>query len=281
MLRVTVLGSGSQGNSILVDGSEGSVLVDAGFGPRLLARRFRLVDRRPDRVSALLLTHEHSDHASGVRAACARWNWPVHAVSDTLQALAQLPDGCPPDAVAMTFNRVTSVCGFDVTPIAVPHDARACAALVHTDQRSGARVGIALDLGHVPNHLPEALARCDLLVVESNHDERMLANGPYPWQLKQRVGGMLGHLSNGAAASLIAGVAHPALRGVVLAHLSETNNTPLLALQRTRDALRRVGWRSDNLWAATQSVPCGPVGADGARHSMQMSHRATQLALEF
>ena len=76
-------------------------------------------------------------------------------------------------------------------------------------------------------------------------------------------------------------MAHPALRGVVLAHLSETNNTPLLALQRTRDALRRVGWRSDNLWAATQSVPCGPVGADGARHSMQMSHRATQLALEF
>jgi phosphoribosyl 1,2-cyclic phosphodiesterase len=277
MLRVTVLGSGSRGNAILVDGSEGSVLVDCGFGPRLLARRFALADRQPDHVGALLLTHEHTDHASGARAASTRWSWPVLAVAETLDAITQSPEGGPSTTVTMSFTQATVACGLEITPVPVPHDARACAALVLTDRRSGARLGIAMDLGHVPAHLVTALAHCDLLVVESNHDERMLAEGPYPWPLKQRVGGGLGHLSNGAAAGLIAGLAHRNLRGVLLAHLSETNNTPSLALQRTRDALRRVGWRRDSVWAATQSVPCGPIGADGTRHSSA----ATQLALEF
>jgi phosphoribosyl 1,2-cyclic phosphodiesterase len=279
MLRVTSLGSGSQGNSLLVEGTEGSVLVDAGFSPRRLARRFALVNRRPDLVGALLLTHEHSDHVSGAHAASTRWKWPVLAVDKTFEALDDASMGQPREPVTMMFDRTMSVCGLDVLPVPVPHDSRTCAALVITDRKSGARLGIAMDLGHVPAHLPSALAHCDLLVVESNHDERMLVNGPYPWQLKQRVGGMLGHLSNGAAASVLASVAHRGLRGVMLAHLSQTNNTPTLALQRTRAALRRAGWRSDSLWAATQSVPCGPIGADGSRHAVAPA--ATQLTLEF
>lgn len=271
MLRVTVLGSGSQGNAILVDGSEGSVLVDVGFGPKVLARRLRLADRRPERIGALILTHEHTDHACGARAANARWHWPVHAVQPTLDALRESPEGSPLETVALQFSITTQVCGMDVTAIAVPHDARACAALVLTDRVSGSRVGIALDLGHVPSHLPAALARCDLLVVESNHDERMLARGPYPWSLKQRIAGPLGHLSNGAAASLLAGVSHKGLRGVILAHLSQTNNTPETALSRTREALRRAGWHRDSLWAAAQAVPCGPIGADGAAHRAEVA----------
>lgn len=266
MLNVTVLGSGSGGNAILIDGTEGSVLVDAGFGPRLLARRLKLVERRPEQIGALLLTHEHLDHACGAVRASTRWQWPVHAVRETLVALGATADGCPANTTALCFDQTSTVCGLDVTAIRVPHDARACAAFVVTDRASGARVGIALDLGHVPERLPKALERCDLLVVESNHDERMLAQGPYPWPLKQRIGGMLGHLSNGAAAALLAGIAHQGLRGVILAHLSQTNNTPTLALIRARDALRRAGWRREGLWAASQTVPCGPIGADGASY---------------
>lgn len=278
MLRVTVLGSGSRGNAILVDGTAGSVLVDAGFGPRALAKRFALADRRPEQVRALLLTHEHTDHASGAAAACARWQWPVHALPDTLDALKTSAEGAP----ALTVPLATGVCtdnvaGFGVECVSVPHDARACVAIVLTDQASGARIGIALDVGHVRETLPAALARCDLLVVESNHDERMLASGPYPWSLKQRIGGELGHLSNGAAASLIAGVAHRGLRGVILAHLSETNNTPETALARTREALRRAGWTRDALWAARQGVPSASVSADGSLHG----EFATQLTLGF
>ncbi len=278
MLRVTVLGSGSRGNAILIDGSRGSVLIDAGFGVRSLARRFAAVDRRPEQVGALLLTHEHVDHASGATASSSRWRWPVYAPAESLDAMQQMPGGVPASAVALTIGTpLPDVAGFEVATVTVPHDAAACVAYVLTDIASGARVGVTLDSGHVTEALPVALARCDLLVLESNHDERMLAEGPYPWPLKQRIAGKSGHLSNGACAALLADVAHVGLRGVMLAHLSETNNTPAIAIARTREALRRAGWRRDALWAAAQSVPSGPVGLSGAtEHGV-----AAQLSLGF
>ncbi len=267
MLRVTVLGSGSGGNAILVDDSNGSVLVDVGFGRRTLERRFKLADRRPQDVQAVLLTHEHLDHAGGATAASARWQWPVLALPTTLKALGPVADGAAPALHApLSFDQSHDVAGFTVSCTPVPHDAHSCAAMVLTDQASGARLGIALDLGHVPSHLPTALADCDLLVIESNHDERMLATGPYPWPLKQRVGGPLGHLSNRAAGELLARLTHRGLRGVILAHLSETNNTPATAIACARAALRRAGWRRDSLWAAAQGSPCGPLSAQGALH---------------
>ena len=180
MLRITVLGSGSRGNAILVDGTEGTLLIDAGFSARALMKRMAAVGRRPDQVSALLLTHEHTDHASGAVAACARWAWPLHATIGTLDAMRQMPAGCPANAASLSTTTTARLHGFDVQAVPVPHDARECAALVLTDRQSGMRVGIAMDLGHVPTALPEAFERLDLLVVESNHDERLLADGPYP-----------------------------------------------------------------------------------------------------
>lgn len=263
-MRVTVLGSGSRGNAILIDGTDGAVLIDAGFGRRTLARRFALAERKAEEVCALLLTHEHVDHASGATAACERWQWPLFAHAETMSALSAMTGGLPARHHLLCTSAQTSIAGFDVTSVPVPHDARLCSAFVLTDRRSGARVGVALDLGHVPEHLPVALAHCDLLVVESNHDERMLAQGPYPWSLKRRVGGPTGHLSNGATAGLLAAVAHRGLRGVVLAHLSETNNRPTTALERSRVALRRAGWRRDDLFAAVQGSPSCPLSLAGA-----------------
>lgn len=263
MLRVTVLGSGSRGNAILVDGTEGTLLVDAGFSARTIMKRMAAIGRRPDQVSALVLTHEHTDHASGASAACARWTWPLYATNGTLDAMRDMASGCPSAAASLSTACATKVHGFDITAVPVPHDARECAALVLTDRQSGLRVGIAMDLGHVPEALPDAFERLDLLVVESNHDERLLADGPYPWPLKQRIGGQLGHLSNGAAASFAASCAHRGLRGVILAHLSETNNTPENAIVRTRDAMRRSGWRGESLWAAHQTTACGPIAPQG------------------
>jgi phosphoribosyl 1,2-cyclic phosphodiesterase len=263
MLRVTVLGSGSRGNAILVDGTDGGLLVDAGFGPRALAKRLHAIGRRPEEITSLLLTHEHTDHACGAVDACRKWGWTLRATPGTLAALADSPGGCDVSTSPLPCDGATAFDGWRVDVTRVPHDARECSAFVLTDRTSGTRVGIALDLGHVPAALPPAFTRLDLLVVESNHDERLLVDGPYPWMLKQRVGGDLGHLSNGAAAAFIAGCAHRGLRGVLLAHLSATNNTPEHALARTRDALRRAGWRRDALWAAHQVTPCGPVGMDG------------------
>ena len=263
MLRVTVLGSGSRGNAIVVDGTEGTLLIDAGFSARSLAKRLLAADRRPEQLTSLVLTHEHTDHACGAATVCAKWKLPLHATLGTIEALRDSADGTTANATPLSTTDTSYVDGFDVRAIPVPHDARECAALVITDRRSGARVGVALDLGHVPLALPDAFAKLDLLVVESNHDEQLLANGPYPWSLKQRIGGELGHLSNGAAAAFAASCAHRGLRGVMLAHLSETNNTPEHALVRMRDALRRVGWRSDALWAAHQRDACGPIGLHG------------------
>jgi phosphoribosyl 1,2-cyclic phosphodiesterase len=263
MLRVTVLGSGSRGNAILVDGTEGTLLIDAGFSARSLAKRLLAADRRAEQLTSLVLTHEHTDHACGAAAVCAKWKLPLHATAGTIAALRESADGVTAQATPLSATHATHVDGFDVRAIPVPHDARECAALVITDRRSGARVGVALDLGHVPLGLPDAFAKLDLLVVESNHDEQLLANGPYPWSLKQRIGGELGHLSNRAAAAFGAACAHRGLRGVLLAHLSETNNTPAHAMVSMRDAMRRAGWRSDALWAAHQRDACGPVGLQG------------------
>jgi phosphoribosyl 1,2-cyclic phosphodiesterase len=287
MLRVTVLGSGSRGNAILIDGTDGAVLVDAGFGPRSLVRRLNAAGRRPEEIHALLLTHEHTDHASGAAAACARWGWPLYGSAGTLDALdsgSRTGTGTdvPPAAPALAAHAFleagpTVVGGFLVESTGVPHDARDCRALVLTDIRSGARAGVAMDVGRVPEALPVAFERLDLMVVESNHDEQMLARGPYPWSLKQRISGGLGHLSNGATAAFVSGCVHPGLRGVLLTHLSETNNLPALALERTGDALRRAGWRRDALWAASQQAPLPPMASTGDAAWLV---RASQLALE-
>ncbi|WP_373062682.1 MBL fold metallo-hydrolase [Gemmatimonas sp.] len=277
MLRVTVLGSGSRGNAILIDGTDGAVLVDAGFGPRSLVRRLNAAGRRPEEIGAVLLTHEHTDHASGAAAASARWGWPVYGSAGTLDALGsgRSADARPSDTRAFVDDGVTTVGGFLVETTKVPHDARDCRALVVTDTRSGARVGIAMDVGRVPDALPVAFERLDLIVIESNHDEQMLARGPYPWSLKQRISGGLGHLSNGAAAAFVSGCVHRGLRGVLLTHLSETNNQPTLAVERTREALRRAGWSRDALSAASQQVPLPPMASTGEAawlvHASQLS----------
>ena len=275
-MRVTVLGTGSRGNAILVDGTEGSVLVDVGFGRRALEHRFIAASREPAEVGAVLLTHEHTDHACGARAASTRWGWPIVAVAQTHAALVAQPGSAPAHTGLLSFREATNICGFDVECVLVPHDARACAALRLTDRASGARLGVAMDLGHVPDRLPVLLEHCDVLIVESNHDAEMLANGPYPASLKRRIAGRLGHLSNRTAASLIARVAHRGLRAVVLAHLSETNNTPATALECARAALRKGGHSIDALHASAQDLTCGPLHIVGgaARHS-----HATQLSL--
>jgi phosphoribosyl 1,2-cyclic phosphodiesterase len=276
MLRVTVLGSGSRGNAILIDGTDGAVLVDAGFGPRSLARRLKEAGRRPEEITALLLTHEHTDHASGASTACARWGWPLYGSTGTIEALGAGTGALA--AHAFLDTGPTLVGGFLVETTAVPHDARDCRALVLTDIRSGARAGVAMDVGRVPEELPVAFERLDLIVVESNHDEQMLARGPYPWSLKQRISGGLGHLSNGAAAAFVSGCAHRGLRGVLLTHLSETNNLPALAIERTRDALRRAGWSRDALSAASQQAPIPPMTSTGEAAWLV---RASQLSLGF
>jgi len=272
-MRVSVLGSGSRGNAILVESGATRVLVDAGFGPRALATRLRAVGCVPESITGLVLTHEHVDHASGALSACARWGWPLFATAGTLAAL---PEAMVP-VRTIRHGQPWSIGDLGGESVAVPHDAADCAALVFEDRHTGARAGIALDLGHVPAHLPGAFARLDLLVIEANHDEPQLMAGPYPWALKQRIVGDRGHLSNTAAAAFVASCAHVGLRGVLLAHLSETNNSPSLAVETVRAALQHRGrWGAHaSVIAAHQRHPVGPMtaSADATAGAVQMELR--------
>jgi phosphoribosyl 1,2-cyclic phosphodiesterase len=257
-VRVTVLGSGSRGNAVVVESGGQRVLVDAGFSPRALARRLAAARMAPESIDALLLTHEHTDHACGAADAVTRWQWPVLATAGTLAALPAL--SAPPFAV-LTPGVPVAIGALSVAALPIAHDAREPAALVFTDTHSGARGAVALDLGRVPDGFAQALGPLDVFVLESNHDTQRLAEGPYPAMLKRRISSGAGHLSNAQAAGLLAACAAVGLGSVILAHLSETNNTPELALGATRTALRGARSRGHALHVALQGEVLHPVSA--------------------
>ena len=256
MTRVVPLGSGSSGNATLVTFGSKRILIDAGLSARELALRLAGTGTDPGSLDAILLSHEHHDHARGLERFAVRHKVPVFSTPETLAALNLAPmhlgawhpfePGVPFDA-----NGVT------VDPFAVPHDAVNPVGFVL--EADGVRVGIATDLGHATTLVVERLRGCHVLVVEANHDDDMLVRGPYPWALKQRIGGRLGHLSNGEAATLIAAAAEADCQAVILAHLSENNNTATLARTAVAGALSRTGRTRYAMRVAAGRTPTAAV----------------------
>jgi phosphoribosyl 1,2-cyclic phosphodiesterase len=258
-MRVIPLGSGSRGNATLVEFEQtgrlfGStrLLVDAGISARELTRRLALVDVAPQTIDAILLSHEHDDHSRGAERFSRKHGVPVLCSMATLDALDLSPSHFS-RWDPLVAGRPVSVAGISVEAFAVPHDAADPVGFVLTDH--GRRFGIATDLGHATPPVVERLRGCDVLMIESNHDDRMLHEGPYPWRLKQRVAGRLGHLSNREAAELLRHVVDRACRVVVLAHLSEKNNTRQLA---RRSAAAVVGGGRE-IHVAAADEPSEPI----------------------
>ena len=275
-MRVHILGSGSEGNAILLESEKQRILVDAGFGVRELARRLRSVDVEPETVTALIVTHEHQDHVRGAGAAARRYHWPVFATAGTLKRQkpgtgdrgrgtgeATMPISLSIESVPAATRKkkivkhvvntqdVVELEDFQLKFVKAPHDAREPVALIATTKSTGERVGIAYDLGHLTERFIHYFADVDVLILESNHDGAMLRTGPYPWSLKQRVAGPNGHLSNAEAALMARSCVHRGLRHLVLCHLSQVNNRPEIALKTMRSALRGSGFRG-SLQAAPQ-----------------------------
>ena len=238
MVRVVPLGSGSTGNATLVSFGARRLLVDAGLSARDLALRLDAIGVPPASLDAILLTHEHHDHARGLERFAFKHRVPVFTTPEALAAL-DLSPRLVGDWHAFEPGGAFSVGEVRVEPFSVPHDAENPVAFVLTGD--GVRVGIATDMGHVTTLAIERLKGCHVLLVEANHDDDMLVRGPYPWALKQRIGGRLGHLSNIEAAALLTAVADDACRAVILAHLSERNNTPALARRAASAALASAG----------------------------------------
>lgn len=258
-MRFCTLASGSKANATLVDVGSTRLLIDCGLGPRILARRLAEIGVAPSSISAVVVTHEHTDHVKGLVQAVAKWHWPVIATRGTLQGVRDLPTD---RQLPLTYGTARTVGECVVELVAVPHDASQPAAVVVTASGTGARIGVATDLGHVPDGLSAAFERLDFLVFESNHDEEMLRNGPYPPFLQDRIACDTGHLSNRQTGALLQRVAHKGLRQVLLAHLSQHNNEPAVALRAAQGALRQTAFKGVVACAA-QDVVTHPGGAHG------------------
>lgn len=228
-MRICVLGSGSAGNAILVEAPKGYLLVDAGFSWREIKARARRAGFDLRGIDALILTHEHADHTRGLPTLYRRGTTVV-ASPGTLRALGHR------FRRAVPLNGDLELLGLRIHAFPVPHDAAEPRGLTLTS--GGSRVGIATDLGEVTHLVMEELSGCKALVFEANHDLEMLLSGPYPWALKLRILGPLGHLSNDAAGEALAGLAD-SVSAVFIAHLSQENNRPGLALETVARYLGR------------------------------------------
>jgi phosphoribosyl 1,2-cyclic phosphodiesterase len=237
-VQVWSLGSGSNGNAYLVRSRDTLVLVDCGLALRTLRDRLAGLGWAPEALSAVLVSHEHSDHIGGVPALVRRHRVPVFVTAGTLRAAAaRLPAAAPLHAVAADVP--FSIGDLQVRPFAVPHDAAEPVCYELSSPR--ARTIIVTDLGHVPPLVQNRLRETDLLVLEFNHDATQLAQGPYHAALKRRIASPVGHLSNGDAAACLAGALSSAHQAVWLAHLSEVNNSLRRAGEAARAAARAAG----------------------------------------
>ena len=254
-VRLTVLGSGSRGNAILVESGPDALLVDAGFSLRALEQRLALAGGDPARVRAIALTHEHGDHSRGAARAAAAWNVPIAASAGTLAAAAPRLNGAA--TVSLPPSRAVAVGAFQLTAFPTAHDAREPVVLIVADAE-GRRLGVAYDVGSPTTALQHACRGLDALVIEANHDEVMLRASDYPASVRSRIAGRAGHLSNAQAAAVVAGAAHAGLGAVVLAHLSEVCNREELALTALRTALRGTAFRG-TLVVARQDAPTAPI----------------------
>jgi phosphoribosyl 1,2-cyclic phosphodiesterase len=254
-----MLGSGSNGNAILVECDGGRILIDCGFGTRTLAGRLKRIGVAPESIEGCLITHEHTDHVKGAAAAAKKWGWGIYATAGTAGA-AELTGAHVhlfTPGMTVEFPRMT------VTTTATPHDATESVGFVVESRSTGARAGLFYDIGYVTRRIAKACESLDILVLESNHDLDMLHNGSYsPW-LKRRIASRTGHLSNRDAGLFAREMVNPAMTHVVLAHLSDENNTPEVAHAEMRGAVARTKFKG-TITAAKQDDVVGPF-VPGAR----------------
>jgi phosphoribosyl 1,2-cyclic phosphodiesterase len=257
-ITVSVLASGSRGNATFVKTDRVRVLIDAGLSRKELARRLESIGEDPDGIDAVFITHEHSDHAGGLKMLVKELPVEAYLTWGTIRALqaeeyelngaklVPVPPGVP-----------FTIGDLEVFPFSVPHDAAEPVAF--TMKCNGARVTQLTDIGYMPEHVADRLRDSDVLILESNHDLEMLRVGPYPWTLKQRLIGRYGHLSNTAVGRFIRDHYDGHSQHVVLAHLSSRNNHPAIARHEAATALRHRGFADTQLTVTSQDEPTVPI----------------------
>ena len=277
-VKFTILGSGSSGNCTYVETAETRLLIDAGFSPRQLRQRLATIGRAPENLSAILLTHEHSDHISGLPGLADKLQIPVYCNRGTQdgtvwafksrwtskkEPVLEGLDGTDAIRKKMDWRLFTTGAGFEIGDVAVetfsiPHDAQdPVGFLVRTP---GVNIGFATDLGHMTKLVIERTRAAHVLVLESNHDVKLLQECPHrPWSLKQRILGRHGHLSNEAAADAAEQIITAELKHLYLGHLSSQCNKPEIARRVMHDRLLKMGAAHVALQIAAQDVPAATL----------------------
>ncbi len=238
-MKVCVLASGSSGNCIFVESATTRILIDAGLSGRETARRLEMIDASIPSIRGICLTHEHGDHTAGLAALHTRAGIPLYANAGTIEAIRKDDKLRKLKWQVFTTGADFFIGDLTISPFSVSHDAYEPVGFIVTAGQ--VRAGIVTDIGTSTHLVQERLRHCQVLIIEANHDEQLLTDARRPWQLKQRIAGRQGHLSNQHAAQLIAEIADSALKKVFLCHLSLDCNRPELALKTTCDALRRRG----------------------------------------
>ena len=250
-LQFAYLGSGSKGNAALIESAGTRVLLDCGFSARETESRLQMLGVDGDQLDAIIVTHEHSDHIGGVGVVARKWGLPVWLTDGTYRVTRSQLGDLP--AIELVNPHEKFVIGdLEIEPYPVPHDAREPVQYVLGN--GDRRLGILTDAGSVTAHMETVLGCCDALVIECNHDRKMLAQGSYPPALKARVSGDYGHLDNDAAAQLLTRIDTGELQHVVAAHLSEKNNLESLACLALANAL---GCETDWIQVAQQDDGLG------------------------
>ena len=272
----TILGSGSAGNCAYIETGETRILVDAGFSPRQIRTRLASIGRTPENLSAILVTHEHSDHISGLLGLADKFHIPVFCNRGTQDAtmwtfkekwskktnLALENAGTFKSKIDWRLFETGAeleIGDVSVSTFSIPHDAQDPVGFVI--RTSSGNIGFATDLGHVTKLVMERIRSANVLVLESNHDVKMLQDCPRrSWALKQRILGRHGHISNVTAAETVAQIMSDSLRQLYLAHLSRECNTPELAQNIMAEQLHQIGAKHVQLYVAGQDMPCATLG---------------------
>jgi phosphoribosyl 1,2-cyclic phosphodiesterase len=254
-MRFSVLASGSGGNACYVETARARILVDAGLSCREVIRRLESLGVNPRDLDALVITHEHADHIQGAGPLARRFDLPVFINNSTLRR-GRRTLGSIPRPVPICTGQTVTLHDLFIETFTKCHDAADPMGLVLSSD--GVRLGLITDLGRSTAVVEDRLKGCRALIVEFNHDEKMLEEGAYPLELKRRIRGPDGHLSNRQAAGLVKAVAHRDLGMLVLAHLSEANNLPQEALRAVKEVLKSCGNEHTEVVISSQHRP-GPM----------------------
>jgi phosphoribosyl 1,2-cyclic phosphodiesterase len=257
-ITVSVLGSGSRGNATFIKTEQVRLLIDAGMSRKEIAQRMEAIGEDPDGVDAVLITHEHGDHSCGLKMLLKDLPIEAFLTWGTITAMQA-------DQYELSGSKIVpiqpgipfQIGDVEIFPFRVPHDATEPVAFSLTC--GGVKITQLTDIGYMPDYVAERLRGSHMLILESNHDLEMLRVGPYPWNLKQRLMGRYGHLSNTAVGRFIRDQYDGMAEYVLLAHLSEKNNHPEIAKQEATRALRCRGLSTARLAVTSQNEPTSPI----------------------